>query len=424
MSKLLNKPFKIFTIYALITLLCSIPIYYFVVDRIWLNELDEHNKIIKQLIEKRFDKIQIGEKELKSTLQIWNILQPGTTITPIDLINVNKDSVYVITRKMDNAVGRFRGLSSYFNANGQAYHLIVETNVEETNETIVAISLVTICFFFLLVFGFILLNKRIASKIWQPFSSTLDKLKSFDLTKDKNIKFDKTDIQEFNDLNHTLNKLIKKNISVYNQQKIFIENASHELQTPLAVLKSKMDMLFQNKDITHEQLAILDTIALPLSRISRINKNLLLLAKIENSQFIEVEQLDLSVVLDDNIILLIDYIHNKHLIFNKNINHPFFISCNKFLLEILLNNLLTNAIRHTPKGGFIVIEFIHKTLLFKNSGTENLHHSNLFKRFLIASKEATSSGLGLAIAKEICDRYNWRIIYSFENNFHCFSVTF
>lgn len=427
-SKLLNKPFRAFTIYALIILVCSIPVYFFVVDYIWLNELDEHNQIIKERIEKRFDKIQIEEEELNTTLNVWNILQPGTKLTPVKLSGNKTDSIYTITKLNEYAdnyeINRFRGLSSTISINNKPYQLTIETNVEETDETMLAIAIVTFLFFALLVCGFIFLNKRIAKSIWKPFRNTLHKLKTFDLTKDKALAFEKTDIEEFEELNQVLQKLVRENVSVYKQQQTFIENASHELQTPLAVLKSKMDLLFQNNDITNEQADLLNAIALPLSRISRINKNLLLLAKIENSQFSETTSYDLSSMLNENMELLTDYFEDRKLTINQKVNHPFSVSCNKFLLETLLNNLLTNAIRHTPINGLVTIALEGKTLVFRNSGTVALRKDNLFERFSVSSSDTTNSGLGLAIVKEICNRYQWKITYAFENNFHSFSVAF
>lgn len=423
MSKLLNKPFRAFTVYALIILVCSIPVYYWAVDRIWLNELDEHNRIVKDEVGKRLDKAGINEKDLDAVLQLWSTLQPGTTLTPVPA-GTGEDSLYVIERKTGDETDRFRGLSSYITVNGRPYRMVVETNVEEAHETIAVIALVTICFFILLVAGFIFLNKRIAKDIWKPFRNTLDRLKTFDLAKDKDLHFDKTDIGEFQELNDTLDKLIRKNVSVYTQQKAFIENASHELQTPLAVLRSKIDILLQNKDITTDQLQILDAIEIPLSRMSRINKNLLLLAKIENSQFAGTEPINFSEALEESLRLLVDYMQDKGLHFSTDISGPIFISCNGFLLETLINNLLTNAIRHTPAGGSVHIRLAGKTVSFSNSGPAMLDDRYLFERFAVSSGEATSSGLGLAIVKEICNRYGWRISYSFDNNFHSFDISF
>ncbi|MCW5909876.1 MAG: HAMP domain-containing histidine kinase [Cyclobacteriaceae bacterium] len=428
MSKLLDRPFKVFTIYALIILACSIPVYYFVVDFIWLNELDEHNLIIKKRIETGFNNIQINDDELTGLLNHWTKLQPGTTLIPANVPAAKADSTYTIRRLNEfpghHDLDRFRGLSSFIIINGKLYHLQIETNVEESHETVLAIAMVTILFFTLLVIGFILLNKRIARKIWQPFHHTLEKLKSFDLTKRQAVRFEKTNIEEFEELNQSLQKLIDRNIFVYTQQRTFIENASHELQTPLAVLKSKMDLLLQSKDLTNEQSQILAAIELPLSRISRINKNLLLLAKLENDQFPDKENLELTAILNESLELLADYIITKQITVDKSLNEKLFITCNKTLLEILVNNLLINSIIHNTEKGNIRIDLSGRTLTVSNTGIIPLNNEKLFKRFTVLSSETTSSGLGLAIVKEICNRYQWQIDYDFENNLHSFTVIF
>lgn len=428
MSKLLYKPFKAFTVYALIILLCSIPVYYLVVDSIWLNELDEHNQIIKERIDNGFKNIQIEEDELNTLLENWNKLQPATTLTPSDLTEKKADSAYIVSRLnpyvKHREMDRFRGLSSYININGKMYHLTIETNVEETYETIWAITLITLVLYISLVVGFIVLDKQISKKIWQPFYKTLGKIKSFDLTAKQTVSFDKTDIEEFEELNQSVQKLINKNISAYNQQKTFIENASHELQTPLAVLKSKLDLLLQNKEITKEQSEIINAIGLPLSRVSRINKNLLLLAKIENNQFSEEDDVELTTIINETIELLFDYLTAKQITVNKNFASTIALSCNKILLEILITNLLINAIVHNTAKGSIQIGIAGRALTVSNTGKTALDENKLFERFAVSSSETANSGLGLAIVKKICDRYNWQINYTFENNHHCFSLQF
>lgn len=428
MSKLLNKPFKAFTIYTLIILVCSIPVYYWVIDYIWLNELDEHNQIIKERIEKGFKDVAINEHELNTLLNNWNKLQPGTTLIPDHTMAGTTDSIYSISRLGDygkhREIDRFRGLLSCIHINGKPYCLQIETNMEEADETILAITMVTMTFFFLMVIGFIVLNKRIAKNIWQPFRNSLEKLRSFDLTTRKTIFFDTTDIEEFAELNQSLKKLIEKNISVYNQQKTFIENASHELQTPLAVLKSKMDMLLQNQDITSEQFEILSCVELPIARMTRINKNLLLLAKIENGQFTGQEKVELTEVIEETLDMLFDYIAAKKIKIDKNIDPKHFLTCNKTLLEILISNLLINAIVHNTECGSIHIRFLENTLTIANTGKESLNREVLFERFIVSSSETTNSGLGLAIIKEICNRHGWKIHYEFQDNHHLFEVHF
>jgi signal transduction histidine kinase len=425
MSKLLNKPLRAFTLYALVILALSIPAYYWVVDTIWLHELDVHNKTVEGLIKDGFKKIDLSESRITDAINVWSQIQPGVKISPVPATEVRADSVYEVIRPniyAHETFERFRGRSTYFYLHGKPYHLSVETNLEETHETIIAIAVVTVLFFSLLVLGFIVLNRRIAVQIWQPFRNTLNQLKTFDLNSQKPIALNPSDIEEFEELNEVVGKLIDNNIAVFNQQKQFTENASHELQTPLALLKSKLDLLLQDGSLNKKQLELISSLNIPLSRVSRINKNLLLLAKIENQQYADQEAVDLKEVLNENIDILTEYAANKQVSIENHINEPVIIKGNRHLLEILLTNLLVNAIRHNIEKGMIGIEYQAPVFKIYNSGINPLNQDTLFRRFGSASTQSPNSGLGLAIVKEICNRYGWKISYHFENNLHCFSI--
>ena len=196
------------------------------------------------------------------------------------------------------------------------------------------------------------------------------------------------------------------------------------MQTPLAVLKSKLDLLLQNNDITNEQSEIINAIGLPLSRVSRINKNLLLLAKIENNQFADKESIEVTELVNETLELLIDYTTAKQITVDKNLTENLTVTCNKTLLEILISNLLINAIVHNLENGKINIDFSAKTLTVSNTGKTALDNKRIFERFTVSSSETANSGLGLAIVKEICNRYQWQINYTFQNNLHSFRCSF
>lgn len=428
MSKLLNRPLKAFTLYALLVLACSIPVYYFIVDYIWRHELDEYNEIVKSRIESGLNKLSLDEEEWKQTIALWNKTQPGTKIEKSLLEESRPDSIYTIMRQKQSAdeedLERYRGLSTYIKVQGDLYHLTIEINVEEAHETVFAIAAVTMFFFIILLAGFVILNRRIATQIWKPFHSTLDRLKSFDLNSQNNIDLEKSDIQEFEQLNQALYQLIAKNISVFRQQKEFTENASHELQTPLAVLKSKIDLLMQNESLTESQSELISSLNIPLSRVSRINKNLLLLAKIENHQFSEGELVNMTELVNQNLDFLEEHLIAKNNTVEMEICEHCYITANKSLVEIMLVNLLLNAIRHNQENGTISINLTNKVLTISNTGDHSLNKETLFKRFITSSTNTPSSGLGLAIVKEIANRYNWEVDYQFVNNFHQFSVRF
>lgn len=426
MSKLLHKPLKLFIAYALIVLLLSIPAYFAVVDYIWQDELDENNQVVRQRIEHSLKDIELSETELSDFLRIWSSIQPGIIISPAN--GLMSESVYdseaVNPFSPIGEVNRFRTLSAYITVKGKPYHLIVRTNIEESNETLMALGIVTAAFVLLLVIGLIVLNTIVGKSIWKPFRATLDKLNTFDLNRGEMIKFERTDIEEFHELNSTLNKLVEGNIAAYRQQKEFTENASHELQTPLALIKTKVDMLLQDKTLTKEQSEQISMLNVPLARVSRINKNLLLLAKIENQQYADVVSVDLTSLVKENVELFADYFAEKELELTIIIAEGVTVQGNKHLIEILLTNLLVNAIRHTSIRGQVAIQLSGKAFTISNTGTDALRTDALFQRFKTSLANTPNTGLGLAIVHEVIKRYSWSIAYRYQNNMHVFEWQF
>lgn len=425
MKPLLSKTTKPFIIYVLIILVISIPAYYLVVDAIWKHELDEHNDIVARKTASQINSLKLSEEKLIETIQFWNDVQPSTNIRKLEKNDNLKDSIFIVEKPHDflhfEEVDRFRCLSKVIYLNKKPYRFNIETNIEETQETIFFISITTVFLFVLIVGGLLVLNRRLSKSVWKPFRETLDQLKTFSLNNQTKIEFSKTDVSEFDELNQSLTKLIEHNVSVYKTQKEFTENASHELQTPLAILKNKLDILLQNQDLTEKQYQIAEEMNRALSRSSRINKNLLLLAKIDNKQF-DSETFHLNEVLNQSLEILQEHFEQKNISVNTEISDNVKVNGNIGLTEVLINNLIINAIRHTSINGSISIKLNNSVFEVSNSGTEKLNSDLLFKRFSRFSKDNNGSGLGLAIVKEICKSQNWTIDYRFENNNHIFSV--
>ena len=425
MKPLLSKTTKPFIIYVLIILVISIPAYYLVVDAIWKHELDEHNDIVARKTASQINSLKLSEEKLIETIQLWNDVQPSTNIRKLEKNDNLKDSIFIVEKPHDflhfEEIDRFRCLSKVIYLNKKPYRFNIETNIEETQETIFFISITTVFLFVLIVGGLLFLNRRLSKSVWKPFRNTLDKLKTFNLNKQTKIEFSKTDVSEFDELNQSLTKLIEHNVSVYKTQKEFTENASHELQTPLAILKNKLDILLQNQDLTEKQYQIAEEMNRALSRSSRINKNLLLLAKIENNQF-ENSEIHLDELLNQSMEILQEHFEQKNISVNTEISDNVKVNGNIGLTEVLINNLIINAIRHTSINGSILIRLSQSEFEVSNSGTGKLNGDLLFKRFSRFSKDNNGSGLGLAIVQEICKSQNWTIDYRFENNNHIFSV--
>lgn len=271
----------------------------------------------------------------------------------------------------------------------------------------------------------LLVTIRFATRrLWNPFNDTLKKVEQFNLEQSEIPTFKTTKILEFARLNDALSELIKRDKKSYNAQKEFTENASHELQTPIAVMQSKLDLLLQ-EDLNKKQSSIVSELYLICNRITRINKNLLLLAKIENNQYKETEKIDLISAIKERLPIYKELGDNTSIHLVESDAHPI-ITANQSLLESLLNNLIINAIRHTCPNSGVYIFVFQNSLTVCNDSINNkaLDHSLLFQRFQFSSDKKRGNGLGLSIVKAICDYHGWRIYYSFEEGKHCFKVAF
>lgn len=423
MKKLLDQSLRPLVIYAFAVLVISIPVYFLIIDWIWENELDKHHYAIREKLEKRLTHLSMPDTAVDNMIAVLDKIQPGFSFS--EVAAPRRDSLYTVIRfdSFMNDREQFRCLMTDIRVNDKLYRVLIETNMEEIDETILAIASVTIFFIMLLLAGFIYLNRKTALRIWQPFYDTLAGLRTFRLETGKAVPLPVSDVTEFADLNASLDTLMQGNLASYRQQKEFTENASHELQTPLAIVKSRLDMLLQSQSLDAGQMRIVEQVYQAINRVSRINKNLLLLARIEHAQFEEKEQILLDETLASIAAQFTDRFENNALHYSENIER-YTVQANPVLTEILLTNLLVNAVRYTPAGGDIQVHLSGGLLTVSNTGPSALQTDNLFRRFAQASGEHAGSGLGLAIAREICERYGWLIGYDFTRGMHHFSVRF
>jgi signal transduction histidine kinase len=428
MKTLLSKTTKPLLVYMFIILIISIPVYYFVIDHMWKGELDTHNRLIAERTAGGLNSLKLSDSEQDATIALWNRIQPGTVIQTSAGSRHLPDSIFTIYKPIpfasDEALNRFRCLAKTVSINRRIYRITVETNIEESGAIVNAIVLNTLFFIVLLIVGFLILNRKLSGTAWRPFRETLRKLKGFNLHKQTPIDFEKTDTVEFEELNTALRELIDHTIAEYKLQKEFTENASHEMQTPLAILKNKLDVLLQKEMLTGRQYAIVEEMHKTLAHSARINKNLLLLAKIENRQFDSNQRVNISNVLWQIIDTLTEHLERKHIVLQPDIATDVLVTGNEILTEILINNLLVNVTRYTSETGTAFIKLTPHYLEIINSGTVPLNSNLLFRRFSKLSAEHGGSGLGLAIVAEICKRQQWRISYRFGEGRHIFSICF
>ncbi|KGO10996.1 histidine kinase, partial [Elizabethkingia miricola] len=126
--------------YVLFVLIISVPVYYWVVDTIWKAELDEHNKITAEKTAYELNKLNLTDQKLSESIKLWNDIQPGTNIQNIRDHDKLKDSIFTYekqkpyTKEID--IDRFRALSTIIYVNNKPFRFTVQTNIEESQETI------------------------------------------------------------------------------------------------------------------------------------------------------------------------------------------------------------------------------------------------------------------------------------------------
>lgn len=292
-------------------------------------------------------------------------------------------------------------------------------------DIVIGIMLQFLLIFIVLSVSLLITLRLINKRIWQPFDDLLAKIRKFNLEQKTIPEFIPSDIKEFDELEKAVTKLIERNEKSYAVQKEFTENASHELQTPLAVMQSKLDLLLQENP-NERQMQLVSELYDANLRMSKLSKNLLLLAKIDNAQFSQKTRLDLVEFYKNLLPQYHSLNPDKIITFNYEIQ-KFEIEANESLLTTLINNLVVNAIRHSPaEGNSVEIKISGAALTVSNAAVGGkLDESRLFGRFNSSPGENKSgNGLGLAIAKAVCDFHNWKLKYKFAENRHYFTVFF
>lgn len=419
-KKLLHKTSKVYLLFSVMLLIVSAPLFYYITERLYIEETDE------TLILHKNEFVKYSLPTLKTAdIQNWNKYNRNIKIEPFK--NSGKDTIFYNSYydALDAEIEPYRELNASILIEGNPYTYSARINLVEKEDLMKSIAILFLVIISLLLVGLFVITKRLSINLWKPFYETLNQIEKFEIDKSNHPKFTETNIEEFNRLNNSIEKLITKNTSIYHSQREFIENAAHELQTPLAVFQAKIDTLIQNADFTQEQYKMLSSLNDSVSRLNRLNKNLLLLSKMENDIYNEKQTINLNEAIEKHFDFFTEQAKAKNLIIKTGMNKAVAVKSNPVLAEILISNLFLNAIRHNVSDGQVLVTLSNHSLTFSNTGqSQTLVADKLFNRFSKSNPSDQGNGLGLAIIKKIADLNNWKISYSFANNFHSFSVAF
>ncbi|MFT3827955.1 MAG: HAMP domain-containing sensor histidine kinase [Chitinophagaceae bacterium] len=416
---------KLFTRYTRINLLITVVIFllasgafYFLLQYVLVDQVD--------------DSLKIEQHEIETYVQTHNRLPE---IIPVkDQVIAFKPATEVIEKRHfrttkvyseeEKEYEHIRQIFFSITAGNQLYEATVSKSLEETNDIIRSVVIISTVTIVLILISTLLINRFLLRKLWQPFYNTLNVILGFKLGQDQQLSFPATDIDEFSFMNKALQQATGKAEQDYRILKEFTENASHELQTPLAIIRSKLDILIQDEKLSESQSLAVQSADKAVQRLSRLNQSLLLLTKIENKQFADTSSVNMKQKIEEKLLQFQELWENTHLGIDTQLEDVC-LQMNAALADILLNNLLSNAIRYTATEGHINIELNKQSLTISNTAIDAaLEKTQMFTRFHKPFSTGEGNGLGLSIIKQICDVSGYTINYSFTDRMHRFAINF
>jgi len=377
-----------------------------------------HVIIMREAKEKLLSKEYLIEKQIRNTGEIPN-LHPIIEVQKSDSNKDEKPSFrkVVIRNELEDENELFLEYSNKVRIN-DSYYLIKLRQSAFENEDLVLILALTL--FTLLASAFIIsffVTRRMNRIVWADFEHNLHEIENFSLSKNNELALLGSDTEEFARLNNVIINLTGKLKSDYLIQKEFTENASHEIQTPLSIALLNLEEILQH-DLKEETFQKAATVISSLKRLSGLNQSLILLSKIENEQFISDKPVSLKEIVTRKLDEFSVLAETKVLDIKLQIEQDFQVKLNEQLAELLISNLLSNAVNHNICEGRISILMDSASLRICNTGEDNsLTNETIFNRFVTGNTK--SYGLGLAIVRKICETNNLEINY-YKDKLHCF----
>jgi signal transduction histidine kinase len=317
-----------------------------------------------------------------------------------------------------------RMLTTAFSVHKRYYELRVITSMVEEDDLIEDLLYALIWLYVAVLVSILAVNNLLLKKIWKPFYRLMDQLSAFRLgSRDTPVVTYPTKVDEFALLNDTVSGMLRQALETYSSQKQFIENASHELQTPLAISISKLELLAETTGLSEIQQASVQQVIRTLERMTRLNRSLLLLSRIENRQYIHVEEVDICAAVVELTEEFEDFAAFRQIRITVSQHAQLYVNMNRDLAVMLLSNLIKNAIVHSAQHATVEIMITAGAFTVCNPGTAPLDQHRIFERFYKGTAASETTGLGLPIVKAIAGLYGASVQYEY-NGRHCMTLRF
>ncbi len=336
---------------------------------------------------------------------------------------VLKDTLIFLKRT--DRVEAYRKLITNTKIEDKLYHIEISNIFIEEGDIISVVSWIIIRLFLFLTAALLLGNFIISKNLFRPFEYLLKSLDNFRLKNNRPLSTQPTKTKEFKRLNEFVEGMTNKAILDYQNLKEFSENASHEMQTPIAIAKGKLELLLESPDLSEKQLALVQSTQQSLNKISRLGQSLILLAKIENEEFSTVDELNFTEVVENNVVNFKELGEMQGIQLTADIEQKVKLKIDSSLADILVVNLLKNALQHNVESGWVKVKLDSTQLQVMNTGAApTASTEQLFQRFKKNNQSRGTLGLGLAIVKKICDVNHLEVTYDYQEEVHVLTITF
>lgn len=299
------------------------------------------------------------------------------------------------------------------------YQILISQPTLEEDDLMSAVltSLLLLLLFFLIASSWV--SAYYTRVLWRPFYRLLVQLRRFRIDRSQPEKIPDCGIDEFDEMGNTVSDMMQKIQSDFLELKELTENTSHELQTPLSILKMKLEMLQQLEVNNGKAAELIHSMLRTVSRITRFNRALLLIARINNDQFANVEPVNLNEFIEEYLSAYEDILKDKSVTVNWEKSAPFVPVMNRMLAERLVMNLIVNAVRYNTEGGHLQVKTTENELKIVNTYGNIIPEGDLFARFTRSSHDTESTGLGLTIVKNICQKSGLKVELSVDKVEFC-----
>ena len=346
-----------------------------------------------------------------------------TKVDPSKYDERNHFSNELVYMRYDDDMEPYRILrTGFYDKENHPFSLEIRTSTVEEDEFIYDLSLSLVALYVFILISILLINHFGLKKAFKPFGQIISQLRKYEVGNNEKPKLVETNVKEFSYLQKEIERMINRNDEVFNSQKLFIENASHELQTPLTIALNKLDLLIENSDLKEKEVMSLVETKQILWRMVNLNKSLLMLSRIENNQYKNNVEVNFTALTKDLIEDYEEILEAEEIKLETNFKADFILDFNIDLARILISNLIRNAIKHNNDEKIIKIESDSNQFIISNTGKNATLDSNLiFSRFYKQGTSDGNNGLGLSIVDTIIkNQQNLTLRYNYEFPFHQF----